>query len=138
MSRCVTVDGDKALIVDHCALFGRHEWLVRKFSVSEVRPYAQYERSVSVDFVKPRKRTWQRTAVLENNRRYITIESADGELIYDSRSDIPCDMDQWEATRCEFEGRAGFHVEVIDTTRGHSDDRLDEAAGRAVRVGGDG
>lgn len=48
--------GGKAVIVQHCAVFGRLETQVRKWSVSPPLPYAQYPVVVSVRFCKPRRR----------------------------------------------------------------------------------
>ncbi|AKV02319.1 hypothetical protein AKJ09_08982 [Labilithrix luteola] len=40
--------------------------------------------------------------VTEDNLRYFTIEK-NGETVYDSRTDVPCDMEKWAETRAKFE-----------------------------------
>ena len=41
-----------------------------------------------------------------DNIRYITIE-LNGLTLYDTRDDVPCDMDKWRETRARFPARAG-------------------------------
>jgi len=96
--------GGYATIVQHCAVFGRIETVVREFRVGEVRPYAQYPCSVSVRFVEPRKRRPACYTMTPDNTRYLTVEAA-GRTLYDSRQDVPCDMSAWEATHRRFAGR---------------------------------
>ena len=98
------LSGDRAVIVQHCAVFGRLETEVRKFIVGDVRPWAQYDCAVSVSFVKPRKRRWYSYTMYPENIRYLTIE-VDGKTIYDSRDDVPCDMSAWVETDTRFIGK---------------------------------
>jgi DNA invertase Pin-like site-specific DNA recombinase len=69
---------------------------VREFTVSNVRPYARHEHSVYVSFIRPGKRTSASIHVVPDNIRFVTIE-AGGQTVYDSRDDVPVDMDKWEA-----------------------------------------
>jgi len=69
---------------------------VRKFEVHDPKPYAQYPTSVMVSFVKPGKRKWAYFTVVPDNLRYLTIEH-DDVVLYDSRTDVPCDMTKWES-----------------------------------------
>jgi len=98
-------DGGSAVVVKHCAVFGRRETPVRTFKVGEVqRPYAQYDAGVTMIFQSPRERKrWGWTAV-QDNLTYFTIE-VDGNTVYDSRQDVPCDMKEWEATKREMASR---------------------------------
>jgi hypothetical protein len=100
-----TRSGGPATITTHhsvCGIIGMpfdDTFPVSKFSVSDVRPYAQYERSVSISFTRPRKRRSEFLPVF-GDLTYVTID-AGGRTIYDSRDDVPIDMDKWEATRAE-------------------------------------
>src|SRR6185503_4508329 len=90
-------EGDKATIIQHCAVFGRMKRDVRKFRVEEPSKHAQYPVSIAVRFVEPRKRTGSSYRIVPDNIRYLTIE-AKGQVVYDSRPDVPCDMEVWEAS----------------------------------------
>jgi hypothetical protein len=93
-------EGGNALIVQHCAVFGRRETQVRKFSVSPVRPYAQYDKSVTVYFVEPRKRNGAYFRFTSGSRyREILV---DGLVVYDSRRDIPIDVEKFRETEMRF------------------------------------
>lgn len=100
--------GDAATIVGHDAVMGRWERQVRQWAVREVRPYAQHPVSVCVVFIEPGKRTPALFTVVPGTR-YLTIESG-GNVLYDSRSDVPCDMDEWAATNDRFVGRRALNV----------------------------
>jgi hypothetical protein len=86
-----------------CVMIANYTYQVRTFSVTETRPWAQYNRAVSVSWVEPRKRhgVSKRFAPLSVSDGYAVIE-VDGEYIYDSRADIPMDMDAFRATRRRF------------------------------------
>jgi hypothetical protein len=98
-----TRSGGRAVLKRYCAVFGYHETPVRKFTVYEVEPRAQYDRSVMISWVEPRKRSSEATVIVPNDYRFMTIE-VDGETVYDSRIDIPCDMDKWKVTHAEHTG----------------------------------
>jgi hypothetical protein len=65
-------------------------------------PCTFHDRSLTVTY-EPLRQPHQRTAerstvtVYDDNHDYLTI-TAGGRLLYDSRIDIPCDMDEWQAT----------------------------------------
>ena len=59
---------------------------VRNFTVGEVRPYAQYERTVYITYTLPRKRNRTSIHVRKDGLTYVTID-AGGQTIYDSRDD---------------------------------------------------
>lgn len=99
-----------ALIIQHCAVFGRLETRVRWFSVS-LGPYAQYATAASVSFKEPRKKRGANCTVLPENVRYLTIE-AEGCVLYDSRWNVPCDMAKWEETARRFPTPAFVSVKV--------------------------
>ena len=87
----------KAVIVTHCALLGRKETAVRAYCIDPVKPYAQYEKSVFIKFLEPKRRRKRRYEVMEDNRTFLTVEVA-GRTVYDSRTEVPCDMQQWSET----------------------------------------
>jgi hypothetical protein len=103
-------DGGTAVVVQHCAVFGRLEHPVRKFHVGDVRPYAQYDRSVCISFVEPRKRNGRYIQMTPDGIRFATIE-INGRTVYDSRHDVPMDMGKWRETSARF-----THYEVTDLT----------------------
>ena len=88
-------EGEKATIIQHCAVFGNLKTEVRKYEVSDPKPYAQYLTSIHVSFVKPGKRKWAYFTIVPDDLRYLTVEH-NGEVLYDSRTDVPCDMTKWE------------------------------------------
>jgi hypothetical protein len=95
-------EGNDATFVQRCAVLGNLKTIVRQYKVSEPQPYAQYSTSVRVSFVKPRKRRWRYFTTIPDNIRYVLIMGASDELLYDSRTDVPCDMAKWWETRQEF------------------------------------
>jgi len=86
--------GEKATIIQHCSALGILKTEVRKFDVHEPKPYAQYPISVTVWFVEPRKRNRYYYTMTPDGIRFLTIECG-GKVVYDSRTDIPIDMDKW-------------------------------------------
>jgi hypothetical protein len=102
-------DPDAIVLCIHSAVFGDLKTVVREFKVSDVRPYAQHKVSVNVSFVEPRERNWKYVTVTPDSERYHTIEQ-NGRVLYDSRKDVPCDMDAWAKTRKEFENRPAMTI----------------------------
>jgi hypothetical protein len=85
------INNDKpAVLIMNCAVLGRSRKPVRKFSVSEVTPYAQYDKSVIILFTEPKMRKSKYFKVVPDNLRFYAIEQ-NGQIIYDSRDDIPVD-----------------------------------------------
>jgi hypothetical protein len=89
-----------------CVMTPHHAIPIRKFVVTEVRAYAQYERSVAILFVRTGKRNPESTRICPDNGSYVTIEVG-GVGVYDSRIDVPCDMDAFNASRAKFDSRYG-------------------------------
>jgi integrase len=75
-------EGGNAVIVRHCAVFGVSREPVRTFKVWPVERYAQYERTVTVHYVKPGKREKWGFHVVHDDLTYVTIEQ-DNYLVYD-------------------------------------------------------
>ena len=71
---------------------------VRRVRVGQPKPYAQYSVSVSIYFVKPGKRNESGYTVTPDNLTYYTIENDSGEVLYDTRQDVPVDMAAFNAT----------------------------------------
>jgi hypothetical protein len=93
--RDTPIKGGRALIVQHCCVYGDLPTPVRQFTVHPPKPYAQHPTEVLVSFIEPRRRNGAYYHVAPDNVRYLTIEQ-DGVIIYDSRSEVPCDMEQWK------------------------------------------
>lgn len=89
-----------ALIIQHCALFGRLETPARAYGISPVRTGAKGP-EVSVRFIPPGKRTAAYYTMRADNLRYLTIEVQGAER-YDSRTQVPCDMDSWTQTYAQW------------------------------------
>ena len=96
--------GEKATIVQHCAVFGTLKTEVRKLTIGTPRPYAQHRVSITISFVKPRERKWSSYTMTPDDLRYLTIEQ-DGKVLYDSRTDVPVDMEAWRARYAEERAR---------------------------------
>jgi hypothetical protein len=90
---------------------------VRNFTVGEVRPYAQYERTVYITYTLPRKRNRTSIHVRKDGLTYVTID-AGGQTIYDSRDDVPIDMDKWEATRAKQQRQDREYQNMFKPTSG--------------------
>ena len=91
------LSGDDAIVYFHSSVFGVSQKPVRKFTVGKPKPYAQYPVSVNVSFVEPKKRSWLYVTATPNSPQFVTVE-ADGKTVYDSRQDVPIDMDHWHDT----------------------------------------
>lgn len=104
--------GGKATIAHHSAVFGRQVTEVRTWTVSEPEPYAQYSLAVVVSYREPRQRRSWVCRVFPDNLKYLTIEEA-GEVVYDSRADVPCDMDKHAASWAKHQHIHGFSVRRI-------------------------
>ena len=95
------------------AVMGDRSHYVRRWWVTEPAPYAQYPVAVRLHWLAPRKRT-SRSTVIHPETRYILVTTADGGTVYDSRDDVPCDMDEFNATRQQFADRAAVRITHID------------------------
>jgi len=70
------------------------------FVIHEPAPYNQYRRSQVVTYFEKRRRNWIK--VVPDNASYLIIQDAEnGQLIYDSRDTIPCNMGQFDLNRAE-------------------------------------
>jgi hypothetical protein len=98
-----------ALIVQHCAVFGPLEQHVRAYAIDTPTPYAQYAVSIRLRFIEPRKRRVLAYILTPNNLRYATI-AVQGQIIYDTRRDVPCDMAVWTAAQQEWQDRRPFQM----------------------------
>src|SRR5215467_14503784 len=101
----------QAVIVQHCAVMGTLVTKVRAFRIGKPSSYAQYANSVTIGFWRPRKRREASYRIVQDDSRYLTIE-ADGVTLYDSRKDVPCDMEKWRETDERFQNRRGFSQET--------------------------
>jgi len=60
--------------------------------------------ATAVNIAKPTKLGVPMIHAFLDNIRYITIE-LNGLILYDTRDDVPCDMDKWRETRARFPAR---------------------------------
>ncbi len=85
------------LLVFHCAVMGHWERPIRSFD-TRLSQDSLDRPTVTVWFYEPRWQTPKGITLLADNGSYITIEQ-DQQVVYDSRQDVPCDMDAWLANR---------------------------------------
>jgi hypothetical protein len=88
------LSGSTATITEHCAGFGRLTRAVRKFSVSRVIPFAQYDKAVHVIFSEPKERREYSYTIVPDDILFLTIH-VDGKIVYDSRNDVPLDAEKF-------------------------------------------
>ncbi len=95
-------------MIQHCTVRGTRPRVIRDFKIGSVRPHppffpgeAEYAKSVEISFVEPGNPTWSAVTVYDDDASYVTIER-DGVEVYDSRRDVPVDMDRWNAYRAQF------------------------------------
>jgi hypothetical protein len=100
--RSMTGLKDGVLNVYTCVMNPCSRRPIRAFSVSTVKPEAQYDQSVTITFTYPRKRKSLAMGFYPTNGQYATVE-VDGTVVYDSRADIPCDMDLFNSSRARFD-----------------------------------
>jgi hypothetical protein len=89
-------------VIQHCAVLGQLETAVRQWKVHAPQPYGQETTSVMVSCVCPRTHRELCFVMVPDNVRYLTIMTPSGQVVYDSRVDVPCDMAQWEDTAACF------------------------------------
>jgi hypothetical protein len=87
-----------ATILHHCAVFGDSKTEVCWIETCEPRPYAQCPTCVEIVWIQPGKRKKALMIVKPDNLKYAEIEVA-GKIVYDSRQEIPCDMEKWSETK---------------------------------------
>ena len=79
------------------------------YKVGPVEPYAQYPYSVDVSWEEPRRprqrqSRWCSKVIYCSDSEFLRIEVA-GKVTYDSRMDVPCDMDHWRDIRARMAAR---------------------------------
>lgn len=117
--------GGPATLKTYNAVFGYHETPVRKYTISEVSSYAQHDRSVAITFTEPRKRNSMRIRITPDNISFTTVDVG-GETVYDSRIDVPCDMDHWHETNARFKGANRAVRTIGHRADGSIEDSADE------------
>ena len=66
--------------------------MASKVWVKRPAHWAQHVAVVDVAYTRPGKRKPNFVTLVPNNIEYCTIETADGSVLYDSRTEVPCDM----------------------------------------------
>lgn len=107
----IQLSGENATLAFHCSVvgmmsrgdpvdtedFGVSKYSARKFSVCCPKPYAQHPVSVAVSWCLPRERKSKFRTIVPDGMEYCTVTAPDGRVLYDSRTDIPVDMDAFAA-----------------------------------------
>ena len=70
---------------------------VRMWRIGPVEPYAQYPVSIVITYRQLRQRALARR-ISSGSMTFVTIEH-EGQILYDSRADVPVDMAAWRAER---------------------------------------
>lgn len=94
-------EGGPAVLVVHSVLWGRMEVAVDKFFVASPKPYDPYDKAVGIVFKESHKKAKLITLVIPENDRFVTIE-IEGRVVYDSRLDIPVDMEEFHKAERQF------------------------------------
>jgi len=102
--------GENATLVTYSAVFGQKEEQLRKFEVGEIEKYAQHDVSVTIRGLSPGKRKWWLIRLVPDDTKYAIIYDQRNVAIYDSREDVPCDMEKWKASKSEMDHRFGKEV----------------------------
>jgi hypothetical protein len=106
----VRLTGKHGVIIRHRAVLGRRKagesldyderLPVRKWEVCAPKPYGSWTTSVTIQFLRyPRRRQWHDYTAVPDNLSYLTIENAEGITLYDSRRDLPFDMEKFTESR---------------------------------------
>ena len=102
----------KALIVQHCAVDGRLETPVRAYAVEPRKPFGPQATSVVVSFIQSGKRHGASFRIVRDHLRYLTIEVG-GQVVYDSRTDVSCNMTRWAETDARFRDNRPLQTQEI-------------------------
>jgi len=88
--------GTDSTIVKYLVKEGKRETFVRTYEMLVPQPIGHYETALVIRHKAPRERHWRYEYAIPCGYAYLTIEKA-GKIVYDSRSEIPCNMEQFEA-----------------------------------------
>jgi len=87
--------GEHAIIVHHSVKRGRRERRARRYEMLSPDAIGDFVPAVVLRYKAPRCRNWEYIYVVPCGYHYLTIEK-DGQEVYDSRTEIPCDMELFE------------------------------------------
>jgi hypothetical protein len=85
-----------------CVMSPHNAYPISGFSVSTVKPSAEYDCSVRIAFIELHTSDTKSLRVYPTNGQYATVEVA-GKVVYDSRADIPCNMTLFNSSRTRFD-----------------------------------
>ena len=80
----------------------RASTVARKVWVKRPAHWAQHAAVVDVAYTRPGKRKSDFMTLVPNNIEYCTIETTAGSVLDDSRTEVPCDMAKFDATKERF------------------------------------
>jgi hypothetical protein len=87
-----------AVLVHHSAIYGRSEQEITWFQTGDPRPQAQFDRVVDLRFIQKGERRRAVTTMQPTHYRYIEI-LVGGRVVWDSRTEVRCDMNRFEEIR---------------------------------------
>lgn len=90
--RDLIIKGKDATIVTHLAKGDGRSKFAREYELLPPRAYSSVPIAVVMRYKQPRQRDYRYEYIIPSGYLYFTIER-DGEEIYDSRDEVPCDMD---------------------------------------------
>lgn len=88
--------GENATLVPHSVKGDTRSWAMRRYEVLGPVEVPEFSVALIVRFKEPRGRIWRKYYAIPCGYHYITIER-NGDVVIDSRDDVPCDMAQFEA-----------------------------------------
>jgi hypothetical protein len=102
-----------ASVIMHSAFDGRVETEVRAYRIDRPDPEATHQTKVRIVFIPKGKRRLNSFEVVQDNLRYATI-AVNGEVVYDTRRDVPVNMLVWRTARKAFSDTLRAMRAVID------------------------
>jgi hypothetical protein len=102
MDRQMKRGGGRATVVLHDAAYGMSKVPVRSWTVGDPVPVPSGGDAVCIRYVAAVGRPPWFFWMLPDNLLYLTVEQ-DGRVVYDSRADVPCDMDRHTEERGRYE-----------------------------------
>ena len=88
--------GTDSIIVKHSVKEGTREIFVRTYEMLISQSIGHYEMVLVLRHKAPRERHWRYMYAIPCGYAYLTVEK-EGKIVYDSRSEIPCNMEQFKA-----------------------------------------
>lgn len=111
--------GSDVTIIQHSAKDGKWPMPARIYEMLPPRPFPEFKVVVILRHKPPRSPLWRYTYIVPGGYVYYTIEK-DEQKIYDSRSEVPCNMEMFTQL-ADLTERSGFsqtppcdHAPLVD------------------------